>query len=191
MELLPPSGRHLTSREEETLVAKELRDEMRIKRYLQEGGTSSQGPGKRRGGGSGAPRPEARNGSVWRERSQDGKRDKEKDQKKGDVLVGRVCLDQWRNGLGRGSEGLGTCHTVETLSVAWDAPCSPFPRFESELSMTALTGYAARDLLLLSLEGARSRFGPLLTLLPGSKRRTCALWVLLIVKAMNWLFCAG
>ena len=89
LELLPPSGRHLTSREEETLVPKELRDEMRVKRCLQEGGTSSQGPGTGRGRGSGAPRPEARNGSVQRERgavrerSRDGKRDKEKDQKKG------------------------------------------------------------------------------------------------------------
>ena len=66
--MLPPSGRHLTSREEETLVAKELRDEMRVKRYLQEGGTSSQRPGKGRGRGSGAPRPEARNVSGRRER---------------------------------------------------------------------------------------------------------------------------
>ena len=87
----------------------------------------------------------------------------------------------------RGSEGLGTCHIIETLSVV----CSPIRRFESELSTTALTGYAARDLQPLSLEGARSLSGLLLTLLPGSKRRTCALWVLLIVKAMNWLFCAG
>ena len=89
VELLPPSGRHFTSREEETLVAKELRDEIRVKRY-QGCGTSSQSPGKGRGRGSGAPRPEARNGSVRRERgavrerSRDGKRDKEKDQKKGD-----------------------------------------------------------------------------------------------------------
>ena len=102
-----------------------------------------------------------------------------------------VCLDQWRDGLGQGSEGLGTCHIIGTLSVAWDAPCSPFRRFESEPSKTALAGYAARDLLPLLLEGARSLLGPLLTLFPGSKRRTCALWVLLIVKAMNWLFCAG
>ena len=58
-----------------------------------------------------------------------------------------VCLGQWRDGLGRGSEGLGTCHIIKTLSVAWDSPCSPFRRFESELSKTALTGYAARDLL--------------------------------------------
>ena len=41
----------------------------------------------------------------------------------------------------------------------------PFRRFESELSKRALTGYAARDLLLLSLEGVRSRLGPLLTTL--------------------------
>ena len=79
LELLPPSGRHLTPREEETLVAKEPRDEVRVKRYLQEGGTSSQGPGKRRGRGSGAPRPEDRKVSVRRdpgverERSRDGK----------------------------------------------------------------------------------------------------------------------
>ena len=71
-----------------------------------------------------------------------------------------VCLDQWRDGLGRGSESLGTCHIIETLSVAWDAPCSPIRRFESELCKTALAGYAARNLLPLSLEGARSRLGP-------------------------------
>ena len=69
LELLPTSGRHWTSREEETLVVKELRDEMRVKRHLQKGGTSRQGLGKGRGRGSGAPRPEARNGSVRRTRS--------------------------------------------------------------------------------------------------------------------------
>ena len=90
-----------------------------------------------------------------------------------------VCLGQWRDRLGRGLEG------------RWTPPCSPFRRFKSELSKTALTGYAARDLLPSSLEGGRSRLGPLITPLPGSKRRTCALWVLLIVKAINWLFCAG
>ena len=45
---------------------------------------------------------------------------------------------------------MGTCHIIKTLSVAWDAPCSPCRRFESELSKTALAGYAARDLLPLS-----------------------------------------
>ena len=192
--------------------------------------------------GSWATRPEARNGYVRREqgaereRSWDGKRDKEKDQKKGDgkrrgrksmgtldelswaqifrggvrsketrilnlesafgaamrACRSAVCLDQWRDGLGRGSESLGMAHIIETSSVAWDAPCSPFRRFESELSKTALTGYAERDLQSLSLESARYRLGHFLTLwVSGSKRRTCALWVLLIVKAVNWLSCAG
>ena len=100
------------------------------------------------------------------------------------VLLGRVSRSMARRGL-------GTCHIIETLSVAWDAPCSPFRRFESDLNKTALASYTAGDLLPLSLEGARSRLGPLLTPLPGSKRRTCVLRVLLIVKAMNWLFCAG
>ena len=74
------------------------------------------------------------------------------------MRVAQPCVWIRRDGLGRGSESLGTCHIIETLSV-WDAPCSPFRRFESELSKTALTGYAGRDLLLLLLEGARSRFG--------------------------------
>ena len=68
---------------------------------------------------------------------------------------------------------------------------SLFRLFESELNKTALTGDAARDLLPLSIEGARSRLGPFLTSLSGSKQCTGALWVLLIVKTMNWLFCAG
>ena len=104
------------------------------------------------------------------------------------VLLGRVSGSMARQ-AGSRIKGLETCHTIKTLLEARDAPCSPFRRFESELSKTALTGYAAWD-LPLSLEGA-SRLGPLLTPLPGSKRRTCALWVLLIVKAINWLFCAG
>ena len=99
------------------------------------------------------------------------------------VLLGRVSGSTARR-AGSKIRGFGTCHIIETL-------CSPFRRFESELNKTALTGYAARDLLPLSLDGARSRLGPLLTPLPRSKGRTCALWVLLIVKAMNWLFCAG
>ena len=28
-----------------------------------------------------------------------------------------VCLDRWRDGLGRGSECLGACHIIETLAV--------------------------------------------------------------------------
>ena len=88
-----------------------------------------------------------------------------------------MCLGQWRDGLGR-------------VATVWTPRVLTFRRFESELSKTALTVYAARNLLLLSLEGA-SRLGPLLTPLPRSKRRTCALWVLLMVKAMNWLFCTG
>ena len=54
--------------------------------------------------------------------------------------------------LGRVSGSMAS----QAVSVAWDAPRSPFRRFESELSKTALTGYAARDLLPLSLEGALS-----------------------------------
>ena len=85
LELLPPSGRHLTSREEETLVAKELRDEMRVKRYFQRAGPAARARAK----GEDAAAGHHRNGSVRRERgaererSRDGKRDKEKDQKKG------------------------------------------------------------------------------------------------------------
>ena len=67
----------------------------------------------------------------------------------GAVRVARLCV--WINGETGWVEDQrvwGTCHIIETLSSAWDAPCSPCRRFESELSKTALAGYAARDLLV-------------------------------------------
>ena len=74
-ELLPPNERHLTSREEKTLVAKELRDELRVKRFLQrQRGTPIRSP----------QRSVRRERGAERERSRDGKGDKEKDRKKGD-----------------------------------------------------------------------------------------------------------
>ena len=97
LELLPPSRRHLTSQEEETLVAKELHDEMRVKRYLQEGGTSSQGPGKGRGRGrqrseNGAGTGNATRRRIRRRRTGSGVAASNGDQQTLDELSGNECL---------------------------------------------------------------------------------------------------
>ena len=83
------------------------------------------------------------------------------------VLLGCVSGSMARRAGSRIRGVWGRVTSGRRCRVAWDAPFSPFRRFESELSKTVLTGYAARDLLPLSSSHT----------LACSKRRACALWV--------------
>ena len=93
----------------------------------------------------------------------------------------------WRELGSRSSLG----EVLELRGIVLDAPGSPFWELENAIRDSELSGNLAHELLPLPGPAVTLFLSTHLSSSVGSRRRTAALWVSAVAKAINCSFCAG